>query len=159
MKFFIKQKLFFIYKKYIIEDENRKKVYSVKRKLMSLRRKIKLYDRNDREIVYIKEKIVKVIPKYYIYINGNEVATITKNITLLKSSFVIDSLIGKYEVKGNILDQDFYIEKEGVKIATIRKKMISIRDCYEIDIKDGESQSLVLASVLVIDDVLHEKDS
>ncbi|GAA0737004.1 LURP-one-related/scramblase family protein [Clostridium oceanicum] len=159
MKFFIKQKLFFIYKKYIIEDENRKKVYSVKRKLMSLRRKIKLYDRNDREIVYIKEKMVKVIPKYYIYINGNEVATITKNITLLKSSFVIDSLIGKYEVKGNILDKDFYIEKEGIKIATIRKKLISIRDCYEIDIKDGESQSLVLASVLVIDDVLHEKDS
>ncbi len=159
MKFFIKQKLFFIYKKYIIEDENRKKVYSVKRKLMSLRRKIKLYDRNDREIVYIKEKMVKVIPKYYIYINGNEVATITKNITLLKSSFVIDSLIGKYEVKGNILEQDFYIEKEGVKIATVRKKLIFIRDCYEIDIKDGESQSLVLASVLVIDDVLHEKDS
>lgn len=77
MKFIIKQKLFSITDKYIIENEYGEKLYKAQ-KYLCLCLKIKIYDIDDRELVYIKEKFIKILPTYLIYMGGNHVATMKK---------------------------------------------------------------------------------
>ncbi|WP_050607837.1 LURP-one-related/scramblase family protein [Clostridium niameyense] len=155
MKFIIKQKLFSIRDKYIVENEEGQKLYKVEGSLMSLGKKFRMYDTYDREVVYIKEKIIKIVPKYYININGNDVAIVKKQVSFIKPVFLVESVIGNYEVKGDIFHYNFYIQKQGKKIAIVKKRLLSIKDCYEVNIKDGESQILILAIVIIIDEVIH----
>ncbi len=100
MKFIIKQKLFSITDKYIIENEYGEKLYKAQKILMSMVKKIKIYDIEDRELVYIKEKFIKILPTYLIYMSGNHIATMKKDISILKPRFTVESIIGDYEVKG-----------------------------------------------------------
>ncbi|MBD5640715.1 LURP-one-related family protein [Clostridium botulinum] len=158
MKFIIKQKLFSITDKYIIENEYGEKLYKAQKILMSMFKKIKIYDIEDRELVYIKEKFIKILPTYLIYMGGNQVATMKKDISILKPRFTVESIIGDYEVKGDILDINFTIEKAGETVARVKKHFPAIRDSYEVDIKEGASQSLVLAMVIIIDDVVHNTE-
>ncbi|EPY2271751.1 LURP-one-related/scramblase family protein [Clostridium sporogenes] len=158
MKFIIKQKLFSITDKYIIENEYGEKLYKAQKILMSMFKKIKIYDIEDRELVYIKEKFIKILPTYLIYMGGNQVATMKKDISILKPRFTVESIIGDYEVKGDILDINFTIEKAGETVARVKKHFPAIRDSYEVDIKEGASQSLILAMVIVIDDVVHNTE-
>lgn len=158
MKFIIKQKLFSITDKYIIENEYGEKLYKAQKILMSMFKKIKIYDIEDRELVYIKEKFMKILPTYLIYMGGNQVATMKKDISILKPRFTVESIIGDYEVKGDILDINFTIEKAGETVARVKKHFPAIRDSYEVDIKEGSSQSLILAMVIIIDDVVHNTE-
>ncbi|MCW6110985.1 LURP-one-related/scramblase family protein [Clostridium sporogenes] len=158
MKFIIKQKLFSITDKYIIENEYGQKLYKAQKILMSMFKKIKIYDIEDRELVYIKEKFIKILPTYLIYMGGNQVATMKKDISILKPRFTVESIIGDYEVKGDILDINFTIEKAGETVARVKKHFPAIRDSYEVDIKEGASQSLILAMVIIIDDVVHNTE-
>ncbi|WP_434303578.1 LURP-one-related/scramblase family protein [Clostridium botulinum] len=158
MKFIIKQKLFSITDKYIIENEYGEKLYKAQKILMSMFKKIKIYDIEDRELVYIKEKFIKILPTYLIYMGGNQVATMKKDISILKPRFTVESIIGDYEVKGDILDINFTIEKAGETVARVKKHFPAIRDSYEVDIKEGASQSLILAMVIIIDDVVHNTE-
>ncbi|APH14569.1 tubby C 2 family protein [Clostridium sporogenes] len=158
MKFIIKQKLFSITDKYIIENEHGEKLYKAQKILMSMFKKIKIYDIEDRELVYIKEKFIKILPTYLIYMGGNQVANMKKDISILKPRFTVESIIGDYEVKGDILDINFTIEKAGETVARVKKHFPAIRDSYEVDIKEGASQSLILAMVIIIDDVVHNTE-
>ena len=158
MKFIIKQKLFSITDKYIIENEYGEKLYKAQKILMSMFKKIKIYDIEDRELVYIKEKFIKILPTYLIYMGGNQVATMKKDISILKPRFTVESIIGDYEIKGDILDINFTIEKAGETVARVKKHFPAIRDSYEVDIKEGASQSLILAMVIIIDDVVHNTE-
>ncbi|NFQ92615.1 hypothetical protein FDG02_11935 [Clostridium sporogenes] len=158
MKFIIKQKLFSITDKYIIENEYGEKLYKAQKILMSMFKKMKIYDIEDRELVYIKEKFMKILPTYLIYMGGNQVATMKKDISILKPRFTVESIIGDYEVKGDILDINFTIEKAGETVARVKKHFPAIRDSYEVDIKEGASQSLILAMVIIIDDVVHNTE-
>ncbi|NFE67877.1 hypothetical protein FC761_14325 [Clostridium sporogenes] len=158
MQFIIKQKLFSITDKYIIENEYGEKLYKAQKILMSMFKKIKIYDIEDRELVYIKEKFIKILPTYLIYMGGNQVATMKKDISILKPRFTVESIIGDYEVKGDILDINFTIEKAGETVARVKKHFPAIRDSYEVDIKEGASQSLILAMVIIIDDVVHNTE-
>jgi len=158
LKFIIKQKLFSITDKYIIENEYGEKLYKAQKILMSMFKKIKIYDIEDRELVYIKEKFMKILPTYLIYMGGNQVATMKKDISILKPRFTVESIIGDYEVKGDILDINFTIEKAGETVARVKKHFPAIRDSYEVDIKEGASQSLILAMVIIIDDVVHNTE-
>ncbi|MCR1973285.1 LURP-one-related family protein, partial [Clostridium sporogenes] len=144
--------------KYIIENEYGEKLYKAQKILMSMFKKIKIYDIEDRELVYIKEKFIKILPTYLIYMGGNQVATMKKDISILKPRFTVESIIGDYEVKGDILDINFTIEKAGETVARVKKHFPAIRDSYEVDIKEGASQSLILAMVIIIDDVVHNTE-
>ncbi|MBO0552758.1 hypothetical protein EXQ31_08270 [Clostridium botulinum] len=153
-----KTKMFSITDKYIIENEYGEKLYKAQKILMSMFKKIKIYDIEDRELVYIKEKFIKILPTYLIYMGGNQVATMKKDISILKPRFTVESIIGDYEVKGDILDINFTIEKAGETVARVKKHFPAIRDSYEVDIKEGASQSLILAMVIIIDDVVHNTE-
>lgn len=51
---------------------------------------------------------------------GNHVATMKKDIGILKPRFTVESIIGDYEVKGDILDINFTIEKAEETVARVK---------------------------------------
>ncbi|MBU3158631.1 LURP-one-related family protein [Clostridium frigoris] len=156
MKFYIRQKVFSISDNFSIKDVSGNDVFNVEGKFFSIGNKLRMYDMNHNEIVYIEQKLFKFLPQYNIYLNGNYIAKVKKEFTFFSNRFHIESNTGNYEIEGDFLAHDFSIVKNGNAIAEINKKWVSWGDTYEIDINESEDYAVVLAMVIVIDQVLHD---
>ena len=55
------------------------------------------------------------------------------------------------EVRGNIVDHEYTIERDGDKVAEISKRWFRVRDTYGVEVSPGENDILILASTAVID--------
>ena len=55
--------------------------------------------------------------------------------------------------KGNIVDHEYEIERDGHKIAEISKRWFRVRDTYGIEIVPGENDALILAATVCIDEM------
>ena len=97
-----------------------------------------------------------MLPEYLIYLDGEYTAKIKKEFSLLRPKFKIDSNFGQYSVEGNFLGYDFKIMKNGNVVAYVSKKFFAIRDSYGVDIADNENDLLILALVIIIDQVIHD---
>ena len=80
--------------------------------------------------------------------DGDTVATVKKAlITPLRDRFSIDLEDGgELSAKGNIVDHEYEIERDGHKVAEISKRWFRIRDTYGIEIVPGENDALILAA-------------
>ena len=82
-------------------------------------------------------------------------ATIKKAlITPLRDRFAIELEDGgELSAKGNIVDHEYEIERDGEKIAEISKRWFRVRETYGIEIVPGENDALILAAVVCIDEM------
>jgi uncharacterized protein YxjI len=55
------------------------------------------------------------------------------------------------EMRGDLLDHEFSIERGGEVVATVSKRWFSMRDTYAVDVAAGQDDLLILASVLALD--------
>lgn len=155
MKFKIKQKMLSFADNFTIKDENENDRYMVKGKVFSLGSKLRLFDMIGNELVYIEQKLMKLLPEFHLFVNGQDVAKVKKEFTLLKQKFNIDSTLGKYTIDGNFFGWDFTINKDGRPAAVVSKKFFALSDTYGVDVAEGENEAFMLALVIVIDQVLH----
>lgn len=149
MKLYIKQKVFTFGDKFNIYDENGNDRYYVEGEVFTFGKKLHLYSLSGNELAYIEQKIFSFLPKYTIYINGNEIAEVVKEFTFFHNSYSVNGL--GWQVDGNFLDHDYTVESEGRVIATVEKEWFTWGDAYEINIADGLDPIPALAVVLVID--------
>src|SRR4029077_6931581 len=86
---------------------------------------------------------------------GDTVATIKKAlITPLRDRFSIElGGGGELSAKGNIVDHEYEIERDGHKVAEISKRWFRIRDTYGIEIAPGQNDALILAATVCIDEM------
>ena len=63
------------------------------------------------------------------------------------------SIWAELSAKGNIVDHEYEIERDGNKIAEISKHWFRIRDTYGIEIAAGENDALILAAAVCIDEM------
>ena len=87
--------------------------------------------------------------------DGETVATVHKAlITPLRDRFAIDLEHGEeLSAKGNIVDHEYEIERDGNKIAEISKRWFRVRDTYGIEVAPGENDALILAATVCIDEM------
>jgi len=90
--------------------------------------------------------------------DGHTVATIKKAmITPLRDRFTIDVADGDdLTAKGNIVDHEYAIERDGHKVAEISKRWFRIRDTYGIEVLPGQDDALILAATICIDEMTHD---
>ena len=90
--------------------------------------------------------------------DGNTVATVKKAlITPLRDRFVIELSDGReLSAKGNIVDHEYAIERDGHKIAEISKRWFRVRDTYGIEVVPGENDALILAAAVCIDEMARD---
>ena len=58
--------------------------------------------------------------------------------------------------KGNIVDHEYTIERDGHKIAAISKRWFRIPDTYGIEVAPGENDAVILAAAVCIDEMARD---
>ena len=99
------------------------------------------------ELYKIQEKKLTIRDKMEIERDGATVATVKKAlITPLRDRFSIEVEGGEdMDAKGNIVDHEYKIERDGEKVAEVSKRWFRVRDTYGIEIAPGEDDALILA--------------
>ncbi|MBQ8085627.1 MAG: LURP-one-related family protein [Lachnospiraceae bacterium] len=156
-KLYMKQKIFSWKDRFTIKDQNDSDRYTVEGELISIGKKLHVYDMNNNEVAFVQQKVLTLLPRFFVFVNGTQVAEIVKEFTILRPKYRIEGL--NWEVKGDLFDHDYQIIENGREIVRIHKVWFSWGDSYELDIADGANEEMVLAVVLAIDCVLDDSDT
>ena len=157
MKLYLKQKVFSWKDKSTIKDENGDDKYFVEGKVLSIGKKLTVFDTNQNEVAFIRQKVATIMPKFFVEINGEQVAQIVKKFTLLKPKYVVEG--PGWTIQGNFSAHDYSINDGEKQIAVIHKQWMTWGDTFEIDIADEKDEIIILGVVLAIDAVMDDAES
>lgn len=159
MKFYMKQKMFSLSQRFDIFNEAGESVFYVENELLSLGRKMHVYEtKTDQEVAFIQQKLLVWLPRFEVYVDGDHISTIKKELTFLKPKYTISGL--DWNIQGNWLEYDYQIyTKDNREVASIGKKWFSFTDSFEFDIKDDSVNPIAVISViLAIDAVMDSRE-
>lgn len=149
----IRERLFDIGDDFDIFDESGNKVLHVDGKVLTLRDKLVIEDLDGNEVAAVHRKLVALRPTYAISIGGEKAADVRRKLfTPFRDRYTID-VPGPddLDMKGDLLDHEYTIERDGREVASVSKRWLTIRDTYAVKIADGEDAVLILAAVLALD--------
>ena len=151
----MREKLFAIGDDFWVETEGGERAFKVNGKALRVRDTFILESPSGDELFKIQEKKLRVRDTMEIERAGDTVATIKKAlITPLRDRFAIElEAGGELSAKGNIVDHEYEIERDGEKIAEISKRWFRVRETYGIEVAPGENDALILAAVVCIDEM------
>jgi uncharacterized protein YxjI len=158
MHYRLREKLFAIGNDYWVEDENGDKVWKVNGKALRFRKTFILETPSGDELLKIQEKKLHLRGTMKVERDGETVATIHKAlVTPLRDRFTIEVEGGEdLHAKGNFVDHEYEIEREGHKVAEISKRWFRVRDTYGIEVEPGENDALIVAAAVCIDELSHD---
>ena len=157
-KYRMREKMFSIGDDYWIENDAGERVFKVNGKALRIRETLVLETTGGDEVFTVQERKLSVRDKMAIERDGHTVATVKKAlISPLRERFSIDVDDGPdLEAKGNIVDHEYKIERDGDKIAEVSKRWFRVRDTYGIEISPGEDDAFILAITVCIDQMTHD---
>jgi uncharacterized protein YxjI len=161
-RFVMKEKWLAFGDDYWIEDEAGDRVYRIDGKALRLRTTLKLENLDGDELCKVQERKLRVRNTMEIEApDGRRLGLIQKAlITPLRDRFEVEVPDQpELKVRGNILDHEYQIEREGHKVAEVSKKWLRMRDTYGIDMQPGEDEVLILAIAVALDSMAHERDA
>jgi Uncharacterized conserved protein len=133
-------------------DETGSDKYFVEGEFFSWGKKLHVSDIDGNEVAFIQQKVFSFLPKFYVFINGDQIAEIVKEFTFFRPRYSIDGL--GWEIEGSFMAHDYRITKFGNPIVAIHKEWMTWGDCYELDIADKQDEIVALSVVLAIDCVM-----
>jgi uncharacterized protein YxjI len=151
----MREKVFAIGDDYWIETEDGERAYKVNGKALRMRDTFIIESPSGDELLKIQKKMLHVRDTMKIEHDGNTVATVKKAlITPLRDRFSIDvERGGELSAKGNIVDHEYEIERDGHKVAVVSKRWFRVRETYGIEVAPGEDDALILATTVCIDEM------
>ena len=151
----MREKVFAIGDDYWVETEGGERAFKVNGKALRVRSTFILEDPSGEELFKIQEKKLHIRDTMEVERGDDTVATIKKAlITPLRDRFSIELGDGnELSAKGNIVDHEYEIERDGHKVAEISKRWFRIRDTYGIEIAPGEDDALIVAATVCIDEM------
>lgn len=152
MKLYIRQKVFSWRDKFKVLDNRGEEKYNIEGEFISFGKKLHVYDLQGREVAFVAQKVFSFLPRYFVYVNGTEVAEIVKQFSLFRPKYSIEGL--GWEIDGDFFAHDYSISQNGRNIVTINKKWMTWGDCYELDIENDRDEIVSLGVVLAIDCVM-----
>jgi uncharacterized protein YxjI len=154
----MREKLFAIGDDFWIETDAGDQAYKVNGKALRIRSTFVIESPSGEELLKIQERKLRVRDTMAIERDGETVATVRKAlISPLRDRFTIDLERGQeLKVKGNIVDHEYEIERDGKKIAEVSKRWFRVRDTYGIEVGAGENDALILAATVCIDEMTHD---
>jgi uncharacterized protein YxjI len=151
----LREKLFSIGDDFWIETGDGQRAFKVNGKALRIRKTFIVESPSGEELFKVQEKKLNVRDTMAIERDGKTVAKIKKAlVTPLRERFVIKlEEGGELNAKGNIVDHEYEIERDGEKVAQISKRWFRMRDMYGIEIARGETDALILAATVCIDEM------
>lgn len=159
MRYKVRQRVFSFGDNFTIKDESDRPWFIVRGKFFAIGDKLALEDLDGNQLFYIEQKLFKFLPEYNIFQNDIQVAKVKKELSFFKPKFSIESRFGQYEVDGDIFSYSFQVLKNNRTVATINKKWFAFSDTYGVDVIDEENQAFLLTLVIVIDQIMHDKNN
>jgi uncharacterized protein YxjI len=152
-KYRMREKLFAIGDDFWIEDENGDRAFKVDGKALRIRKTLVLEDPSGAELFTVQEKKLHIRDTMDIERGGKTAARVKKAlITPLRERFSIEVEGAEdLEAKGNIVDHEYKIDRDGKRVAEVSKRWFRVRDTYGIEIAPGEDDALILAATVCID--------
>lgn len=150
----MKQKFLSFVDKFSIYDESGNEAYWVEGELFSIGKKLDLFDKDDNHKAYIHQKVLSFLPRYFIQMNGEDVAEVVKHFTLFNQKFSVTGF--DWQIDGDFLAHEYSIYRGDYTIATISKEWFTLGDAYAIDITDGVEPANVISVVLIIDAIISQ---
>jgi uncharacterized protein YxjI len=151
--FVIREKFFSIGDDFDVLDGDGNKVLHVDGKVLTVRDKVVIEDLTGQEVASVHRHLVALRPTYEIRIGGEKAAEVKKKLfTPFREKFTID-VPGPddLEMKGDLLDHEYVIERGGTRVAEVSKRWLTIRDTYAVEVAAGEEPLLVIGAVLALD--------
>jgi uncharacterized protein YxjI len=154
----MREKMFAIGDDYWIENGDGERLFKVDGKALRIRDTLVLEDRSGAELFTVQEKKLRIRDTMEIERGGQTVATVKKAlITPLRDRFAIEVEDGDdLEAKGNVVDHEYKIERDGDKVAEISKRWFRMRDTYGIEVASGQDDGLILAVAVCIERMSHD---
>jgi uncharacterized protein YxjI len=154
----MREKLFAIGDDYWIDTDDDQHAFKVNGKALRVRSTFVLETPSGNELLTIREKKLRIRDTMELERDGETVATVKKAlITPLRQRFHINLEDGReLTAKGNIVDHEYEIERDGHKIAKVSKRWFRVRDTYGIEVAPDENAALILAAAVCIDEMAHD---
>lgn len=157
----IRERFFDIGDDFDITDEHGRRLFHVDGKVLSVRNRLVLEDASGREVASVHRHLIALRPTYEVRIGGEKAAEVRKALfTPFREKFTID-VPGPddLEMRGNLFDHEFTVERGGREVAAVSKRWLTIRDTYAVNIADGENHLLILAAVLALELALQRENT
>lgn len=151
------EKAFSIGDDYWIETQDGERAFKVDGKALRIRDTLELQSPGGETLLQVQEKKLRVRDTMEIERGGHTVATVKKALVGLRARFHIElEGGGELKSKGNVVDHEYQVERDGDKIAEISKRWFRVRDTYGIEVAPGEDAALLLAIAVCIDRMSHD---
>ncbi len=154
----IKEKFWSWGNDFTINDKDDQPAFKVDGKAFSWGSKLSFQDLSGNELAFINQKLMSFKPRYQIFVKNKLFAEVTKEISWFKQKFLLD-IPGPndYSIEGSFWKHDYVFTRKNGVVATVNKDLWGWRDCYGVEIIDGEDDVTILCACIVIDQVLHDK--
>ena len=154
----MREKMFSIGDDYWIEDNHGERVFKVDGKALRVRDTLIIEDRTGAELCKIQEKKLRVRDTMDIERGGDTLATVKKAmITPLRDRYAVNVRDGAdLDVRGNIVDHEYTVERDGKKVADVSKRWFRVRDTYGIEVAPDEDDALIVAITVCVDRMSHD---
>ena len=158
MRYQIKEKFWALGDDFYITDAHGQRAFFVDGAAFSWGSKLSFQDMQGNELAYIAQKLLTFMPKYSIYRNGQLFAEVKKEFTWFRKQFTLDVPgPNDYTIDGSFWDHEYVFTRGGRTVARVSRSFFSLTHTYGVDIVDGEDDVSILATCIVIDQVLHDE--
>ncbi|MFL6180739.1 MAG: LURP-one-related/scramblase family protein [Actinomycetes bacterium] len=156
-KFQMREKMFAVGDDYWIEDEQGQRVFRVNGKALRMRQTFVLEDASGTELATIREKKLAIRDTMKIEI-GEQEAKMHKRALGIRDRFIVElEDDDDYSAKGNFVDHEYEIERDGSKVAEVSKKWFRLRDTYGVEVFGEQDLPMILAITVCIDSLSHDR--
>jgi uncharacterized protein YxjI len=151
----MREKLLSIGDDFWIETDSGERVFKVNGKALRVRSTFILENPSGDELFKIQKRELRIRDTMKVERDGDTVATVKKAlVTPFRDRFSVElEGGGELSAKGNVVDHEFEIERDGDKVAEISKRWFRVRDTYGIEVAPGQNDALILALTVCIDEM------
>jgi uncharacterized protein YxjI len=151
----MREKLLSIGDDYWIETEGGERAFKVDGKALRARSTFVLQSPSGDELFKIQKRELRIRDTMKVERDGDTIATVKKAlVTPFRDRFTVElEAGGELSAKGNVVDHEFEIERDGDKIAEISKRWFRVRETYGIEIAPAQDDALILSLTVCIDEM------
>ena len=152
----MKKKILSVREHYDFEDVKGAKLGAAEGNFLQAPPKFSVIDTHGSELMHLEGKIVSLRNEFSIYDNqGAELGTIRKKIVKLigEEFWVEKNGVEFMRIYGDFTEHDYRMEVDGVSVAAVHKKWVSLRDQIGISITGAVDHRVVIGAVIVIEHI------
>lgn len=145
------QKKLSLAERFTVFDEAENPRYYVEGSFMQIPKTFRVTDADGHDVASITKKPLSWLPTFFVEVDGEVVATIRQEFSLLKPRYAVDG--PELSVQGNLWQMRFAVLHQDVEVARIRHEPFSWGDAYEVSVLEESLEKIVVSLVIAIDRV------